>query len=72
MIISPGMSLLATAMRMWLSFVQGTNHKSAGAGLGLSICRKLSRHLGGDLHVHSKVDHGSTFTLTLPVLCPEV
>jgi signal transduction histidine kinase len=72
-VIDTGIGIQTEEMdNLFEAFVQGTNHKSAGAGLGLSICRKLSRHLGGDLHVQSKVDHGSTFTLTLPVLCPEV
>jgi signal transduction histidine kinase len=38
-----------------------------GTGLGLPISRKLARLLGGDLTVRSRVGHGSTFTLRLPV-----
>jgi signal transduction histidine kinase len=37
-----------------------------GAGLGLSICRRLASMLGGRLTVESKVGAGSTFTLILP------
>jgi two-component system CheB/CheR fusion protein len=37
-----------------------------GSGLGLSICRALSRRLGGDVTVKTKEGSGSTFTLTIP------
>jgi PAS domain S-box-containing protein len=37
-----------------------------GAGLGLSICRRLAQVLGGRLSLVSKVGQGSTFTLALP------
>ncbi|MGH9418819.1 MAG: ATP-binding protein, partial [Thermoanaerobaculia bacterium] len=38
-----------------------------GVGLGLAISRDLARQMGGDITVVSSPDHGSTFTLTLPV-----
>jgi signal transduction histidine kinase len=37
-----------------------------GAGLGLSICRRLASMLGGRITVESKVGSGSAFTLVLP------
>jgi PAS domain S-box-containing protein len=38
-----------------------------GAGLGLSICRRLASMLDGQITLASKLGHGSTFTLVLPV-----
>ena len=38
-----------------------------GAGLGLSIARRIARLLGGDVTVAGREDHGSRFTLWLPV-----
>lgn len=39
-----------------------------GSGLGLPISRSLAELLGGTLTAVSEPDHGSTFTLTLPML----
>ncbi|WP_411819951.1 ATP-binding protein [Hyphococcus formosus] len=38
---------------------------ASGAGLGLSISRRLARLMGGDLTVKSEVGQGSEFTLTV-------
>jgi signal transduction histidine kinase len=37
-----------------------------GAGLGLSICRRLANMLGGSITVESTIGAGSTFTLHVP------
>ncbi len=45
------------------------NLHGSGTGIGLSISSKLAQALGGDLKLHSEVDKGSTFTLSLPSQC---
>lgn len=47
------------------SRVDGNNRKP-GTGLGLAVTRKLVHILGGDIKVSSKLEEGSTFTVTLP------
>jgi len=37
-----------------------------GAGLGLAICRRLARMLGGRIELHSEPGKGSVFTLIVP------
>ncbi len=43
-----------------------TTRHFGGTGLGLSLSKKLARLLGGELHVESKPDVGTTFILTIP------
>jgi two-component system phosphate regulon sensor histidine kinase PhoR len=41
-----------------------------GTGLGLSIVKNTVKGLGGDVGVHSRLGHGSTFWVELPVVLP--
>ena len=40
--------------------------KKSGKGLGMALAYKLSNLIGGQIHVESKPNLGSTFSLTLP------
>jgi signal transduction histidine kinase len=48
-----------------------STRKYGGTGLGLSLCRKLARAMGGQIRVTSEVGMGSVFSLLLPLVPQE-
>lgn len=45
--------------------------KYGGTGLGLTICRRLTELMRGELKVRSQVDVGTTFSLNIPFALPQ-
>ena len=43
-----------------------TRDRYGGAGIGLSICRKICKRHGGEIHGNGTPDSGSVFTIRLP------
>lgn len=58
--------LFAPFAQFYLSDIIGS--KSRGTGLGLSISNTVISKIGGKITCSSKIDRGSTFTITLPGL----
>jgi signal transduction histidine kinase len=46
---------------------QGSS-RADGTGLGLALAGEISHHLGGDIFVESVPNHGSTFSVELPLV----
>jgi signal transduction histidine kinase len=60
--------------RLFEAFSQAdatTTRRYGGTGLGLALCRRLCRLMGGDVTVTSELGRGSTFTARLPREVPE-
>jgi signal transduction histidine kinase len=66
--------------KLWQEFFRAANAKQSGipgTGLGLSIVKRRVEAYGGMISVQSVVNHGTTFSVTLPLVpaarpCPRV
>jgi len=57
---------LTTIFEEFHRVINEATRKISGTGLGLPICKKIVKELGGQIKVESKLDEGSTFRVTLP------
>src|SRR6185312_5647330 len=61
----------ASQARLFQRFEQADSpQRRAGSGLGLAICRELVDMMGGSIELESRVGHGSTFRVRLPLAEP--
>ena len=63
----------ASQARLFQRFEQMDGaQRQAGSGLGLAICRELVTMMGGSVELQSRVAHGSTFRVRLPLAAPVI
>jgi signal transduction histidine kinase/ligand-binding sensor domain-containing protein/ActR/RegA family two-component response regulator len=61
----------ASQARLFQRFEQADGpQRRAGSGLGLAICRELVDMMGGSIELVSRLGHGSTFRVRLPLAEP--
>jgi len=61
----------ASQARLFQRFEQEDGpQRRAGSGLGLAICRELVEMMGGSIELVSRLGHGSTFRVRLPLAEP--
>jgi signal transduction histidine kinase/ligand-binding sensor domain-containing protein/AmiR/NasT family two-component response regulator len=61
----------ASQARLFQRFEQEESpQRRSGSGLGLAICRELVDMMGGSIELESRLGHGSTFRVRLPLTAP--
>jgi signal transduction histidine kinase/CheY-like chemotaxis protein len=61
-------------VKLFEAFTQvdvSTSRSYGGTGLGLAITKQFCRMLGGEISVETEYGKGSSFTVTLPRVCPQ-
>jgi signal transduction histidine kinase len=58
---------LACLFQPFRQIDSGLSRNHDGTGLGLAICRRLAELMGGTIGAESTWEHGSTFSVTLPL-----
>lgn len=61
----PGISA-GDLMHVFDRFWRGRDARAGGSGIGLTVVQELAQAQGGRVSVDSSLDHGATFTVTLP------
>ena len=59
------------AQRLFTKFFRSSDprvQRERGSGLGLALTRALVNRMGGEISVSSKLNHGTTFQLSLPAV----
>lgn len=62
---------LTTLFDPFSSSYESTTKVSNRAGIGAALCRSLCKKMGGEIEAESKVNEGTTITVTLPFNLPK-
>ncbi len=66
-VMSQGHAVGVPEEEMQNIFTQFYTTKPGGMGLGLAYCKKTVEAHGGDIHISSEQDKGTTVTVTIPI-----